>query len=153
MRQAKKICKTLTSVVAFLPYFFLSQLSFPVFKLPSFRLNRYNQVTVRWEVQGEADVKGYEVQRGLNERDFSKVAFVDFKQSVGTTNRYEYIDQSVFKQQNANGRTYYYRLKVTRNNGSFEYSKAENVTQPYPVPGKPGAASRRCFGRFFKALK
>ena len=129
MRQAKKICKTLTSVVAFSAIFLSVAIVFSGVQITKFSLEPgYNQVTVRWEVQGEADVKGYEVQRGLNERDFSKVAFVDFKQSVGTTNRYEYIDQSVFKQQNANGRTYYYRLKVTRNNGSFEYSKAENVT-------------------------
>ena len=88
----------------------------------------YNKVTVRWEVESESDIKGYEIQRGLNERDFSKIGFVDFKQPTGAVNKYEYVDQTVFKQQNLSGRTYYYRLKVTKNDGSFEYSQVENVT-------------------------
>ncbi|MFQ5628207.1 MAG: hypothetical protein ACE5I1_05555 [bacterium] len=88
----------------------------------------YNKVTVRWEVQGEANLRGYEIQRGLNERDFSKIGFVDYKQASGSINKYEYVDQTVFKQQSQTGRTYYYRLKITKKDGSFEYSKVENVT-------------------------
>lgn len=88
----------------------------------------YNRVTVKWEVAGEDDVKGYEVQRGLNDRDFSKIAFIDYKQSNGPVNKYQYIDQTVFKQQNQTGRTYYYRLKIVKKDGSFEYSQVESVT-------------------------
>lgn len=109
--------------------FFSVSVLYAGFEMKKFTLEPgYNKVTVRWEVQDESDISGYEIQRGLNERDFSKIGFVDFKQSLGLVNKYEYIDNTVFKQQSQNGRTYYYRIKITKKDGSFEYSKVENVT-------------------------
>jgi hypothetical protein len=110
-------------------FFFSVTMLFAGFEIKKFTLEPgYNKVTVRWEVQDETNIKGYEIQRGLNERDFSRIGFVAYKQPLGAVNKYEYIDQTVFKQQSQSGRTYYYRLKITKDDGSFEYSKVENVT-------------------------
>lgn len=87
----------------------------------------FNRVTVKWEAENEIDVKGYEVQRGVNEHDFTKLAFVDAKDEALPVKKYEYVDNTVFKT-NSNGRTFYYRLKITNNDGSFNYSKPEHVT-------------------------
>ncbi len=86
----------------------------------------YNKVTVRWEVQGEADLRGYELQRGLTDRDFSKVTFVKPSEASGPLKKYEYVDKSVFKQ-STTGRSYYYRLKMVNTDGSAKFSKVEKV--------------------------
>ena len=88
----------------------------------------YNKVTVRWEVQNESDVKGYEVQRGLSERDFSKIGYMDAKKPRQALQKYEYVDKSVFKYANSGSRTFYYRIKVLKLDGSFQYSKVQSVT-------------------------
>ena len=88
----------------------------------------YNKVIVRWEVQDESGVKGYEVQRGLNERDFSKIGYVQAKKPPQSPQKYEYVDKSVFKYANASSRTFYYRIKVQMLSGAFHYSSVQNVT-------------------------
>lgn len=87
----------------------------------------YNKVTVRWDVDNETGVKGYEVQRGLTETDFSKLTFIDAKTPAQPTQSYEYEDKTVFKTTVAS-RTFYYRLKIVDADGSFNYSKVESVT-------------------------
>jgi len=88
----------------------------------------YNKVTVRWEVQDESGVKAYEVQRGLSERDFSKLSSVNVKKPPRTPQKYEYVDKSVFKFANSSSRTFYYRIKVLKLDGSFRYSQVQSVT-------------------------
>lgn len=86
-----------------------------------------NKVTVIWESKNEIDVRGYEVQRGLTKTDFSRIGFVRAKEDPEPLKKYEYVDNTVFKSTN-NGRTYFYRLKIMNTNGSFKYSKIEEVS-------------------------
>lgn len=86
-----------------------------------------NKVTVIWESKNEIDVRGYEVQRGLSKTDFSRIGFVRAKETTEALKKYEYVDNTVFKSTN-NGRTYFYRLKIMNHDGSFKYSKIEEVS-------------------------
>lgn len=87
----------------------------------------HNRVAIKWEVEDESGVKGYEIQRGMNDHDFSKLAFVEAKKNGQPLNKYEYIDKSVFKS-TTGGRTFFYRLKIVNTDGSFIFSKSEHVT-------------------------
>ena len=87
----------------------------------------YNKVTLKWEIQGEKDVKTYEIQRGLTSSTFLKVGQVPAQQKSSLLKKYEYVDKSVFKSAN-NGRSYYYRLKIINVNGSHSFSKVEHVS-------------------------
>ncbi|MFQ6112758.1 MAG: hypothetical protein ACE5NG_01575 [bacterium] len=88
----------------------------------------YNKVTLKWTTQNEINLKGFEVQRGLDnkkDRDFKAIGFVKATSEKKDKKKYTYEDKSVFKQFD---RTFYYRLKIVDNDGSFSYSKAISVT-------------------------
>ncbi|RMD96111.1 MAG: hypothetical protein D6814_12010 [Calditrichaeota bacterium] len=87
----------------------------------------YNKVILKWEVENEQGVKGYEIQRGMNDHNFNKVDFVKAQQTSQSIKKYEYIDKTVFKLSNSS-RTFYYRLKIQNQDGTFSYSKVEHVT-------------------------
>ena len=97
-------------------------------KITKFELQPgYNKVTLIWEVENERGVEGYEVQRGLNNKDFSKLAFVKAKSTNEPLKKYVYIDKTVFKP-GTGSRTFYYRLKIMNEDKTYTYSKVMSVT-------------------------
>ena len=88
----------------------------------------FNKVTVLWETSAESTVKGYELQRAFTENHFSKLTYVSAKRDNQALHKYKYEDISVFKTTVAGARTFYYRLKIEKVNGGFEYSKVQKVT-------------------------
>ncbi|MFQ5823941.1 MAG: hypothetical protein ACE5JB_07795 [bacterium] len=88
----------------------------------------YNKVTLKWTTQNEINLKGFEVQRGFdnkNDKDFKAIGFVKTSIEKKDKKNYSFEDKSVFKQIE---RTFYYRLKILDNDGSFSYSKQISVT-------------------------
>ena len=84
-----------------------------------------NKVTLKWTAEAEINLKGYEIERGLEEKNLEKIDFVKAKgRAVGKT-EYTFEDNTVFK--TTSGRAYYYRLKIVNQDDSFTYSKTIDV--------------------------
>lgn len=83
-----------------------------------------NKVTLKWSSEAEINLRGFQIERGLDEKNFEKIDFADAQgKAIGKT-EYTYEDNTVFK---TNGRVYYYRLKIVDNDGSSTYSKIIDV--------------------------
>jgi len=80
----------------------------------------YNKVTLKWKSQNETNLKGFEIERSLEDKasSFRKVEFVPVKVGDERQKEYEFEDSTVFKSLE---RTYYYRLKLIDNNDSSSY--------------------------------
>jgi hypothetical protein len=89
----------------------------------------FNKVTLKWNTEGENNLKGFDIQRALTnqeqELEKNKVASMDAKGSALSKTEYTYEDNSVFK---TSGRTYYYRLKIIDHDGRFTYSPIITVS-------------------------
>lgn len=88
----------------------------------------YNQVTLKWTSQNETNLKGFEVERSLdnsNTQNFKKIDFVRASAENKPKKEYTYVDRTVFK---GSERTFHYRLKVVDHDGKFSYSKVISVT-------------------------
>ncbi|MBC7187363.1 MAG: hypothetical protein H5U38_10050 [Calditrichaeota bacterium] len=77
-----------------------------------------NKVTLRWTTAAESNLKGFEIERGLDGKSFQAVAFVEAAGNSSSPRDYAYEDRTVFK---SSGNTYYYRLKLVNFDGSFVY--------------------------------
>ena len=85
-----------------------------------------NDNILRWQTATEAGNKGFELQRSLNGRDYSAIAFVNTKAVNGNSNNaidYSYVDA------NAANTTFYYRLKQVDANGRFSISRVVILTK------------------------
>ncbi|KAA3618093.1 MAG: hypothetical protein DWQ05_08605 [Calditrichaeota bacterium] len=87
----------------------------------------YNKVTISWETSTESGIKGYELQRAFTENNFSKLTYFDSKKDNQPVHKYKYDDITVFKTSTTDARTFFYRIKIEKLDGSFEYSKVEKV--------------------------
>ncbi len=82
-----------------------------------------NKVTLKWTSEAEINLKGFEVQRGLNKTELEKLDFVEAKGATVGKTEYTYEDNSVFK---SDGRVYFYRLKlVDKDGGTTETAMIE----------------------------
>ncbi|NUO83214.1 hypothetical protein HUU05_24340 [candidate division KSB1 bacterium] len=82
-----------------------------------------NKVTLKWTSEAEINLKGFEVQRGLNKTELEKLDFVEAKGATIGKTEYTYEDNSVFK---SDGRVYFYRLKlVDKDGGTTETAMIE----------------------------
>jgi len=96
-------------------------------------------VQLQWATATETNNKGFEIQRGINNRDLKTIGFVEGNGTTTEARNYTYVDNTEF-----NG-TVYYRLKQLDLNGSYDYSKVVEVTkavsyslaQNYPNPFNP----------------
>lgn len=77
-----------------------------------------NKVTLRWTTAVESNLKGFEIERGLDGKSFQFLAFVEAAGNSSSSRDYLYEDRTVFK---SLGNVYYYRLKLVDLNGSFSY--------------------------------
>lgn len=88
-----------------------------------------NKVTLKWNSEGENNLKAFEIQRAIinqdQELEKNKIAALEAKGSAQNRSEYVYEDNSVFK---TTGRTYYYRLKIVDQDGRFTYSPVITVS-------------------------
>jgi len=86
-----------------------------------------NKVTLKWNAEAEINFKGFEVERGTSRTDLQKIDFVESKGNALAKTEYSYEDNTVFK---AEGRNYYYRLKIVDKDGT---STPTNVIEVIPI--------------------
>lgn len=86
----------------------------------------FNKVTIKWTTQNEINLKGFEIERSFDQKNesFKKIDFVKPSEENKDKKEYTYEDTSVFK---SSVRTFYYRLKVVDNNGTYTFSKVISV--------------------------
>ena len=100
-----------------------------------------NEVTLNWQTATEVNNKGFEIQRSIDNSEFSVIGFVDGAGTSTETKSYSFVNK-VDK-----GGIYYYRLKQIDFDGSYDYSNVVEVdysgitsyavAQNYPNPFNP----------------
>ncbi len=83
-----------------------------------------NKVTLKWTSEAEINLKGFEIERGLNKTEFEKLELLEAKGATIGKTEYAYEDNSVFKSE---GRVYYYRLKIVDKDGLSTYTATIEV--------------------------
>jgi hypothetical protein len=92
-----------------------------------------NGVNLIWSTSSEVNVKGFEIERRTANSNFESVS----NSIAPGNNNYSFMDRNVQNE------VYYYRLKTTDNDGTFEYSNIISITfnlsatvrvQAYPNP-------------------
>jgi hypothetical protein len=78
-------------------------------------LTKEKDVLLNWRAYADADAKGFEVQRSVDQVNWENIGWVDLNKSVFTAD-YSLTDQSPHQ-----GRSYY-RLKLVEKSGSSRYS-------------------------------
>jgi hypothetical protein len=86
----------------------------------------FNKVTVKWYSVAENNLKGFDIERGLTDKAFDKIGFVEAKGNGHDKKEYVYEDNTVFK---TSGRTFYYRLIIVDKDGqATPYSQIISVS-------------------------
>jgi hypothetical protein len=89
----------------------------------------FNKVVLKWNSEGEHNLKGFDIQRSLTQQDQelekNKIGFIEAKGAAQGKTEYVYEDNTVFK---TAGRTYYYRLKIVDKDDRFTYSQVISVS-------------------------
>lgn len=81
-------------------------------------------ISLDWATQSEVNNAGFEIERSIDGKEFSKIGFVGADEANSNREKeYAYTDRDVV----ANV-TYYYRLKQVDIDGRFEYSGIVNAT-------------------------
>ena len=101
-----------------------------------------NNINLKWATATETNNRGFEVQRKLNNSEFSPIGFVEGFGTTTEKREYSFIDQNIKP-----GTNYSYRLKQIDLNGTFEYSNVVSINsnspsefslnQNYPNPFNP----------------
>ncbi|MCF8254649.1 MAG: PKD domain-containing protein [Bacteroidia bacterium] len=93
--------------------------------LVQFYGKRLNETAVKlnWRTASEQNNKGFEVEKSKDGFLFESLGFVAGKGNSTITNDYE------FKDEQANGKLLYYRLKQVDFNGNYEYTKVISINQ------------------------
>ncbi|NIJ54871.1 cellulase family glycosylhydrolase [Dyadobacter arcticus] len=93
-------------------------------------------INLSWKTAEEINFKGFEIERSLNGKDFSRIAAIATKE-LQSQNTYEYMDRGL-KQDVG-----YYRLKMVDLDGSYTYSsvavvirKRDSELTVYPSPAQ-----------------
>jgi K319-like protein/PKD domain-containing protein/type IX secretion system substrate protein len=80
-----------------------------------------DNVMLNWETSDAVDVRSFSIERSLDGTNFSTVGSVTFSPVL---NAYSFTDANILA---GSGSIYYYRLTITDNDGSFEYSNVRIV--------------------------
>lgn len=102
----------------------------------------HNKVTLYWKTLAETNVKGFRLERGTDDKRFSRLDFVKGKGNSTRTVEYKYEDKSVFK---PTGRTFYYRIIIENLDGS-------TTTYPEIISVSPSVSSARQTWGSIKAM-
>ena len=101
-----------------------------------------NTVNLSWSTATELNNRGFEIQRSLNETNWSTIGFREGKGTTSEPQQYSYSDNL----SGVESSRLYYRLKQIDFDGSFEYSNTLEVgvvpstyslSQNYPNPFNP----------------
>ena len=84
-------------------------------------------VALSWITATETNDKGFEIQRSINENNFTAIGFVEGNGTTTESHAYSYTDK------NLSSGKYYYRLKQIDFDGSYEYSDVVEVTVNVPI--------------------
>lgn len=98
--------------------------------------NGENSALLRWETSEESNNAGFEIEMGLDARNFVKVGFVDGHGDSKSLQQYKYSIPDL------SGGKYYFRLKQLDYDGKYEYSQIRvleiksvtNALAVYPNP-------------------
>jgi hypothetical protein len=96
-------------------------------------LTAFNASTVKenvlltWTTASESNNKGFDVERSIDGKHFTKVGFVKGAGNSSKTINYNQVDQNAFKVANSN--TLYYRLRQINVDGSSQESEIVKVTK------------------------
>ena len=102
-----------------------------------------NSVQLQWSTATETNNRGFEITRGINNREFTTIGFVKGNGTTVEKHDYSFVDNSEFSG------TVYYRLKNMDFDGQHDYSNVVEVTkvvtsyalaQNYPNPFNPTTA-------------
>ena len=66
----------------------------------------------------ESNLKNFEIQRSIDSTNFQKIGIKEAAGNSTEPKEYTYEDKTVFK---PTANTYYYRLKLINNDGTFSY--------------------------------
>ncbi len=102
----------------------------------------FRDVSLSWKTEREINNKGFNRERKVSDRTWSKVGYINGKGT--TTTSIDYI----FNDKKLNTGKYYYRLEKIDNNGSFEYYNLNtemevgiptmyDMSRNYPNPFNP----------------
>jgi myo-inositol-hexaphosphate 3-phosphohydrolase len=101
-----------------------------------------NNVELRWRTETELNNYGFDIERTKDNSDWLTIGFVEGHGNSNSPKQYSFIDSDVGLSGN-----YYYRLKQTDNDGTYEYSPVVSVevdvpnnfyiSQNYPNPFNP----------------
>jgi hypothetical protein len=96
-------------------------------------LNTNQDVSLQWKVAEQVNITRYEIERKLNGNNFENIGVVN----ANTQNEFTYQ----FTDPYTSSGTFFYRLKIIEQDGSFNYSNvvkialsSKNQVKLYPVP-------------------
>ncbi|MCS7027732.1 MAG: T9SS type A sorting domain-containing protein [Bacteroidia bacterium] len=94
--------------------------------LVSFQVSLKDEnVEVTWKSQNEHQIKGYTIERSIDNLNFQPIGFADAKNQP--TNHYSYLDTDAKKQGKS---IIYYRLLILEKDGSSRYSDVQAIKLP-----------------------
>ena len=116
-------------------------------ELTSFSADVINdKIMISWETATEINNAGFSVERSIDNKKFSEVAYVKGKGTSTEKSVYRFVDKSALSGK------YYYRLKQVDFDGTSQYSKSVEVdmglptefslNQNYPNPFNPSTTIR-----------
>jgi hypothetical protein len=98
-----------------------------------------NIIQLNWETKTEHNSKGFDIERGDTSFSWTSIGYVDAAGLSNSPKQYSFTDINVVA-----GKIYYYRLKMSTIDGSFQYSSMivsgvplpllNNLSQCYPNP-------------------
>ncbi len=100
-----------------------------------------NKVQLNWQTATELNNYGFEIERSINDNEFTKLGFVEGNGNSNSPKYYSFTDTSPF-----DGAKFQYRLKQIDTGGKYEYSNKLDVEivptkfdlyQNYPNPFNP----------------
>lgn len=96
-----------------------------------------NSALLKWGTASEFNFSHFVIERSANGKDFKEIGRILGTGSSSTAATYSYEDLQYEKGMN------YYRLKIVNKDGSFNYSKAENIdfaaipgVKVFPIPAR-----------------
>ena len=106
-----------------------------------------NEINLFWKTETEVDNYGFNVERRINDGEWSNIGFIEGHGNSNSPKEYSYSDKDLF----AGGSKFQYRLKQVDTDGQFEYSDVVEVevvptqfelSQNYPNPFNPSTTIR-----------